>query len=291
MGCFNGTCVITNLPLVAGEPTVLIPLAFNKFNDRNYTGLVYATDAAYPLTFPIDGAYNDYGAIEDYDEHSIPVKIILHATKIKDFGDFLSAAHEGELKVGNPKLEESPVGYVMAHKKAFDLVVEQFAREEDYDRAASTLKIKTAVLDETPDIQKLVEKYGDKLDRETKLMADLFKYEIPVRLGGFEVRQYDHIISSFVEENRSKAKKKNNKLVETLATLHMRQMAFVRGMNCLRRSIFPPCGSGSQSSYLKSQMKLNNIVSEILAGKVMDSDMNEGSMSYVYNIMLGDEEY
>ena len=290
MGCFNGTCVITNLPIRVGEPTVLIPLAYRKNYRGNYNTLVYATDVAQPITFGIDGVYNDYGSIEDYDEKDIPAELITRATKVKSLDDFISNAFDDKLTI---KLvgEETPVGFVLAHKKVYDFMLEQFGTEEDYNNADAACKMMLEFgKDKIDDVNALLKKYGGKLDKTIAQDMSIFNFA-SFRLGGFELGPYDIIISEYLRENTGCRKKKKENLVKKISSFHTQHMAFVRGMNYLRKSIAPPCGGGSQSSFLKAHMKLNNVISEIIASKVMDSDMNDEGMSYVYNVMLGDEDY
>jgi len=62
MGCRNGTCAITNLPIFAGEEVVVFFLEESRFMLDNY---------CYPITyntlspFHFYGEYNDYGAVEN----------------------------------------------------------------------------------------------------------------------------------------------------------------------------------------------------------------------------------
>lgn len=53
MGCWNETDLLTSLPILSGDPVVLILL-----------GTVSCAQM-YPISFPIRGKYNDYGSIED----------------------------------------------------------------------------------------------------------------------------------------------------------------------------------------------------------------------------------
>ena len=63
MGCWNATCHISNLPICAGEKIVLIPL--RKTHEKAIYNCCYPTDNFQPLCFPIFGAYDDYGGIEN----------------------------------------------------------------------------------------------------------------------------------------------------------------------------------------------------------------------------------
>jgi hypothetical protein len=56
MGSWNGTCLLSNVPILAGEKVKAILIA--KINNIKYR----------IITMPIDGTYNDYGCIENIEE-------------------------------------------------------------------------------------------------------------------------------------------------------------------------------------------------------------------------------
>jgi hypothetical protein len=64
MGCFNGTCALSNLPIHVGEKVVFIPL-IKTLGTKTKFFSCGATDNFIPLGFPIIGEYNDYGGIEN----------------------------------------------------------------------------------------------------------------------------------------------------------------------------------------------------------------------------------
>jgi hypothetical protein len=70
MGCWNGTCLISNLPIYAGDEVVFFVLKRKcgaELDDVEH-GHCYA-DALYePLLYPIVGDYDDYGCIENVRE-------------------------------------------------------------------------------------------------------------------------------------------------------------------------------------------------------------------------------
>lgn len=61
MGSFNGTCVLTNLPIHVGDPVVVYFLNKVMTTDSNWFGPHAFWDA---WGLPIRGIYNDYGFIE-----------------------------------------------------------------------------------------------------------------------------------------------------------------------------------------------------------------------------------
>jgi len=67
MGSWNGTCMISNLPINWGDEIKLVIIRKNYgFNRLDLSGgYVYATDIFTPSFLPLSGKYNDYGMIED----------------------------------------------------------------------------------------------------------------------------------------------------------------------------------------------------------------------------------
>ena len=63
MGCWNGTCNISNMPIFVGDKVVLIPLM--RVHNSVVFNACYPTDNFIPIGFPIVGRYNDYGGLED----------------------------------------------------------------------------------------------------------------------------------------------------------------------------------------------------------------------------------
>lgn len=64
MGCWNGTCMISNLPIISGEKIKLVILK-STLQDFSSSSFCYPTDLMSPAFLPIDGEYNDYGMIDN----------------------------------------------------------------------------------------------------------------------------------------------------------------------------------------------------------------------------------
>ncbi len=104
MGCWNGTCMVTRLPILFGEKVKLF-LLFNKnveycskydeVSVLNTSGIVSSNSMLTPAFFPISGEYDDYGSVEEIVEdlnYSIILKVLKEkfGSKIKiDMGDVL----------------------------------------------------------------------------------------------------------------------------------------------------------------------------------------------------------
>jgi len=70
MGCWNGTCMISNLPIISGERIKVIMLrpSYNMKHIEQGSSYVYNSDILTPSFLQISGEYNDYGMIENIDE-------------------------------------------------------------------------------------------------------------------------------------------------------------------------------------------------------------------------------
>ena len=95
MGCWNGTCFLSNMSIMHGDPIrlqLILSSNIGKVNDhfdpdefteetdpREINGLCYVNDNYSPWGFAISGNYNDYGSIENIkdDASSRTLKLIL----------------------------------------------------------------------------------------------------------------------------------------------------------------------------------------------------------------------
>jgi hypothetical protein len=69
MGEFNGSCVISHLPITEGEETMLLVLKQRiSFAEDRSGGLVYASDIWTPVGVPLFGTYGGYGVLESAEE-------------------------------------------------------------------------------------------------------------------------------------------------------------------------------------------------------------------------------
>lgn len=70
MGCWNGTCFLTRLPIFVGQP---VKLFFIAQNTDGYRNTVHPDGWWKPIALPFSGRYDDYGRIEDteHDKHAV----------------------------------------------------------------------------------------------------------------------------------------------------------------------------------------------------------------------------
>ena len=157
MGCWNGTCGITNLHIYADEDVVVFPLTHEPENDLCYSSCFYVP---FPLAFY--GKYNDYGAAEEC--YGIGLDLMLEELKRKlveleqgeneyhdvavkrdamDVDLFWTAIHKRRLQVPS-FMDSTPteVNMVMVKKSVVDQILKEYTFE-GYVRAGSGYGRKT----------------------------------------------------------------------------------------------------------------------------------------------------
>lgn len=149
MGCWDSTCMISNLPIVAGEKIKLVILQPNygrrdsgEGNILGMSGYVYATDIMGPAFLPISGKYNDYGMIENIVE-DWNTKIIFDHLKKKypvievdgriiedwDLEDFLGGIERCSLNYLKRE-EKQPSGIVLEAEELLEQDERDLAEED-----------------------------------------------------------------------------------------------------------------------------------------------------------------
>lgn len=150
MGCWNGTCGLSGLPIISGEEVYIFPIV-ESYRDS----FCYSTALYNPTIIPFRAKYNDYGAGEEC--HGVALELIMdgvrkhlielevgenkyHDIAVKregfDVNTFFEAVHEKRLRVLNllraypdqPKYKE--VFFTMVRKD----VVDRLWNEWTFDR-------------------------------------------------------------------------------------------------------------------------------------------------------------
>lgn len=140
MGCWNGTCGLSGLPIISGEEVYIFPIV-ESYRDS----FCYSTALYNPTIIPFRAKYNDYGAGEEC--HGVALELIMdgvrknlielevgenkyHDIAVKregfDIDKFFEVVHEKRLRVNNllraypdqPKYKE--VFFTMVRKDVVD---------------------------------------------------------------------------------------------------------------------------------------------------------------------------
>ena len=141
MGCWNGTCGLTNLHITAGQDVVVFAME-QKHGGKD---LCYTTPFYAPVTMPFYAKYNDYGGAEECEGFGLSIVMDaikenlvelpqgenqFHdiAVKKEEFNDklFFEAIHEDRLFIGGlmNKRQRIHTKFVMFHKGVWDNIFE-----------------------------------------------------------------------------------------------------------------------------------------------------------------------
>lgn len=103
MGSWNHTCMISRMPVHAGEEVVSIFLAQRKDMDDSHRCYVHALYD--PLPFLIYGKYNDYGAVEDFSGPQDDVVVNWFKNNVTEMEQGDNQHHDVEVKRENLTLD------------------------------------------------------------------------------------------------------------------------------------------------------------------------------------------
>jgi len=240
MGCWNGTCLISNLPIEAGERVVAFIIEYASFSDGfNYSGCCHPTYHARPISLPIYAEYDDYGGIEGYDENSIAVRLALDLFKESNFGELICSIERDKKTIMSDKTnKEVGVGLVMIHESIFDALADSNAHNNIVEQ-----RIKQGI-------------------------ADLHEHGY---LGFFEMvdvfdqRQYNNMFDFVRKQN-------DNKIESEFVNLVCKSIAIQKDMSDLRKIWFAPSGKGSQDCDLERHFLLSEQIGEHISKKEAEAE-------------------
>lgn len=237
MGCWNETCALTNLPIMAGDEVVVIPLVKKEGCGKNY----YWHSDASPLTLPIEGEYDEYGSIENIKISDITLKVlenmdlyILENEKYVPFTFTLEVFFDN-LPQGNLFLKYyidkySELDMVMYHKGAYETVIKEMSSRIPYQKKETIFECQKESLK-----KKLLKKreLANTLEEPFKqYIIDKSTIYGECTLGYKMTNAYDKIVTEETMEE----------YLENLTKAIM----FFDSLNCLRKSFYGMSGLGSQ---------------------------------------------
>lgn len=127
MGCWNETCMISHLPIKAGEDVVAFVIAYTNWKEgSNASGVCYSTDVASPFGLPIFGKYDDYGGVEDIDHNQLGARYLTHKFGKKPEGiqELLNTIARDNLTVVSPQTGKTAgAGQVMILRSIYDTLL------------------------------------------------------------------------------------------------------------------------------------------------------------------------
>ena len=101
MGCWNGTCAVSNLHITAGTPVTV----FLLLEQRGSKSFCYSNALNDLCPVPFYGEYNDYGAVENC--HGFGLNMVVDALRdqLYEFGEGPNSSHDMSVNKDNFNIE------------------------------------------------------------------------------------------------------------------------------------------------------------------------------------------
>jgi hypothetical protein len=268
MGCWNGTCALTNLPIMHGDRAVVIPLA----QKSTVIGITcYSNTLCQIAGFAIRGTYDDYGTLEKIDNTAgskatlkifrgaLGNDIILNLRErdkkeygegIKDIETLLKLIERGYVNcktlcfgVDGQTTMDLQVSFMMMHEEAYDSIIKEIEnRGREYDKEITNIEyLKKLLIDSS-------EEQNKSKDRRFFLPDDCLTRWImqdTTLLNKFFSRRF---FSSLVMIPKN--------LWNPVIELYL----FDYSMNLLRKNLMPQSGGGSQCCEIALPKMLANYI-------------------------------
>lgn len=289
MGCWNGTCVLTNLPIFHGDEVYTFILQQSSYNN-GYVGHHCYSNTYYnliPLFF--EGKYNDYGAVEDCHGDFLPdliegIKSRLfefelgenqyHDIAVKkdkfDLDLLFEASHVRRLAVrgDSPKQEYQHLAHVMIRKEVLEFLLKNYkiktwksTHSFDKDFEKNYQKFKKAVGAFFPEDENDEDLVKKALNAMRWLELKNLGYDI-INLDCLAHGQhngYQHIVDApVIVQKYVKDDEKLRKLFWQFSVCSWLNMYHMQG----RKQWIVPSGRGSQGSETYAQQMTGKLVKE-----------------------------
>lgn len=272
MGCWNGTCGLSQLPILVGDDVwgFLIGVNWGRSDSGDQSGYCYPTDIGFPMSLPIYGKYNDYGGMEKIKE-SYNTKIIMesYGEEYKNIEDFINDCVERDkFFLFNDYIDKYGVGLFMIHANLIgDLKAVKRSYEEDtvYNIAKKDGK---TFFKEAPDlvgktrpiVNSLYSQYSF-IDFEAVSCSSKYKHNNNLFVNSFSRHISNCIVDAWepyrnfiieLVKNNERSSMVINEMIEDVANLKVVEDAIYG----LRKSWIPQSGKGSQSQEFELYWKL-----------------------------------
>ena len=271
MGCWNGTCMVSNLPIMAGEPVVGFIIVYSSFEDeKNFSGTCYPEDRARPISLPIYGVYDDYGSIEEIDPNTLSSKHLLNMFGESDIHDLIRDIERDNRTIQCNRVGKiGGVGMVMIAGSIYDKLVRaykpgKYARKyvPDEHKIISGLKATREHIERKAEWQKQLKEGGpDALDRDTlSLLIGIRPLSSQLGLHVDILEESD--MSDMIEFVIGLTDKHDESIARELAVGLKERWVLRAQMGSLRKLWLGPSGKGSQSRDYKTHLILADAIKE-----------------------------
>ena len=264
MGCWNGTCYISKLPIHYGENVVMILVREREFKRRGECPhTCYPTDFYAPFGYPIYGKYDDYGGVEDI-ENAKEVLEYLKTVEIhrvrKDYDDDNKTKDEiieiteenlddtlNEIMHSGYFVENNAIEGFFVKRELYDLLIENASSRKIYGKN-ETIAHQTERL-----LKKEIAKINDeKFENEFEkryALHELYRFATLSEYCDYEWEITSHIKRKLLDNFNDDDMKR---LIEL--------MMFRYVLDLLRMGYFCITGDGSQSN----EMYMHTLVAKYI---------------------------
>lgn len=279
MGCWNGTCMISNLPIESGEKVKLVIL--KHIDKLDGSGYCNSGDIMSPIFLPIEGVYDDYGTIEDIVK-DWNTDLIINTLK-KDFStinadgkvinnytldDLIRGIERGNLETKSEGREfaKSELSFVMIRKDVWDSICNEYVGEFiNFNRKETDegyyLSAKEYCKRKFDAYLKAISALEEDEDEELKFMKAMRLSEFCIFRDDRLLRENAIVYSIFLTTDVNFDKESMFKYYSELTSIK----SF---LDVTRKSWMIQSGAGSQSSDWKVYKMLNKIVDGICDEKI-----------------------
>lgn len=294
MGCWNGTCNISNMPIFEGDKVVLIPLM--KVHEGAAFNTCYPTDNFIPLGFPIIGYYNDYGGLYDIEisdvnreyfksldfyflgrEEEGSYKKVKEYENFEDFVNDVLCSVEGcyvdvrdmdlaEVELLTDKMAE--INFMMVHFELYNALMNNMKNRKPYGECESfenLLRDKFSFVFNT-ELNRIVMAKPFSVSNNGTIdigMQMLLKYGIHLisnsifnKGDSFYEHRWDYFVEIMIEDESIR---------EELIKCAVDKYIFMTVLSRMRKGYLCDSGCGSQSA----ETKLHLIMAEFIHSQVM----------------------
>ena len=279
MGCWNGTCMISKLPINYGDEIKLVILNSGSIYNTS-SGFCYPDDLMKPIFLPITGTYNDYGMIEnivkDYNYDIIEKffkgrfeSIRNDSGEKSEFGliDILDGIERERLE--DEDGQDIKISFVMIHSKIYDKITTEFKGQywndkEEYLDEAKTERKYYLTIDEWVDNNYIEgakaksEKDLENLDLSKLTGRDIYGTDISPNIFNYRLIEKWMLYSEFfVSISKAEYDLHINDIKDFLKLKSF--------MNETRSSWMVQSGQGSQSECYDSYKILTDSINEVIS--------------------------
>jgi len=280
MGCWNGTCLLSNLPIRAGQRAVAYVIQYNEYGNKTIanSGVCYSHEYAKPISLPIRGEYDDYGGIEGYNGLAAELAAsglqvsVTQVVRELERGNLanqsvvlmLEDVHDGMIK-HMYDLMTKPGYYGHSRSITTEDIKEHISHDMSVDRVVEDVKSDptkehiAALLNHT---RRLIDDLGGMTPPRGPDFGGLIRY-----IKDNKIENYDAVVEEYVRGA-------NDLTAIQICMEHMRKLWLV------------PSGSGSQSENYESYL----VLADLMRKHIFDSMSEEGPEG-VYRRLLNGQDY